>query len=983
MDHLPTIYGAAVLLPLASFATILLFARQLGKVAGSIATGAILVSAVLSFLGFGIWISNFPPVPAHHGGHGASHEERGSGGDAEHGAGHEKHSSANSQSLHYVALLQEHAPDGAKTGPAHPGQAIEADAEHGEHLVVQRPVKTGEYYTLGQFGPLRVTISYYIDTLTVLMFCMVTFIATCIHFYATGYMADELTDVVDKESLLANGQPLHRPGRFPRFFQYLSLFCFSMLGLVLSGNIAMVFVFWELVGICSYFLIGFYVERKTASTAANKAFIVNRVGDFGMIIGLMVLWSTLGTFAFGDIERTDADGHKQIEPGIFSLVRPGPSRTLIVPDGMVRADAKEELDTNDPKKKRKVSAVGEIMRDHASSRAGLQSAESEIAARMPEWRSKNYGYWLLVLAGLGIFCGCVGKSAQFPLHVWLPDAMEGPTPVSALVHSATMVAAGVYLVGRFFPAFAPEVLLVIAIVGTITMLLGASIAFAANDIKRVLAYSTVSQLGLMMLALGVGGWLAGLMHLITHAFFKSMLFMCSGSVIHAVHTNDMRRMGGLFNKMPVTAITMLIGCLAIAGVSVPFVVGFSGYYSKDAILEQSLAFWHVNGSPQAGVFFVLALAGAAMTTTYMFRMWFMTFVGRPRDQHAYDHAHESPPVMFLPLVILAVLATSVAWSYQYIGYFAVAAAFFVGKGIQQGWFKRLPGAVAHAHDPHAHEVEAEEHREVIAHDPTHAQTAHVAPAPHGHADHAHGHHDDHHAPAAPPLTWGWVATMVASTVIVGWLIQQGIGPTAKDGYSLQALLEQARPEGTLASATAAWRPNWTWPSEHFAHEEAQFATIVVPSTLLASSSWVAGILLAAAFFWWGNLNPDDVRRQFAPIYNLLVNKWWFDELYDAIFIQPTMVVSRLIASFDKRWIDGFLDGTARTGIWFSKTWDFIADRTIVDGFVNLFAAWVYSLGMSLHSLQTGRIRQYVMFIVIGALAVYLLLAFFWTPSLAH
>ena len=203
--------------------------------------------------------------------------------------------------------------------------------------------------------------------------------------------------------------------------------------------------------------------------------------------------------------------------------------------------------------------------------------------------AKGYGYWLLVLAGLGIFCGCVGKSAQFPLHVWLPDAMEGPTPVSALVHSATMVAAGVYLVGRFFPVFAPEVLLVIAIIGTITMLLGASIAFAANDIKRVLAYSTVSQLGLMMLALGVGGWLAGLMHLITHAFFKSLLFMCSGSVIHAVHTNDMRQMGGLFNKMPVTAITMLIGCLAIAGVSVPFVVGFSGYYSKDAILEQALS----------------------------------------------------------------------------------------------------------------------------------------------------------------------------------------------------------------------------------------------------------------------------------------------------------------------------------------------------------------------------------------------------------
>src|SRR5262245_5601115 len=232
--------------------------------------------------------------------------------------------------------------------------------------------------------------------------------------------------------------------------------------------------------------------------------------------------------------------------------------------------------------------------------------------------------------------------------------MGGPTPVSALVHSATMVAAGVYLVGRFYPAFTPEVLLVIAIIGAITLFLAASIAITAVDIKRVLAYSTISQLGYMMLAIGLGGWVAGMMHLITHAFFKSLLFMCSGSVIHAVHTNDMRKMGGLLNKMPVTAITMLIGCLAIAGVAVPFVVGFSGYYSKDAILEQAFSFWQENyRTPYAGVFFVLAVLGAAMTTCYMFRMWFLTFVGQPRDEHAYDHAHESPPVMYLPLVILS------------------------------------------------------------------------------------------------------------------------------------------------------------------------------------------------------------------------------------------------------------------------------------------------------------------------------------------
>jgi NADH-quinone oxidoreductase subunit L len=986
MEHLPTFYAAAVLLPLASFFAILIFANQVGRFAAWIATGAILLAGLFSFIALGIWLTHHFPKALHHE-HAAAHEEPGNhGSGAEHGA----HGSASQEAkektgfvrgempVTMIALVQEPAAKSAgehETQPPTTATAKEPDAPHGERIEVEHPVYTGEFYTLGVFGPLRITISYYIDALTVLMFCMVTFIASCIHFYAIGYMHDELSDVTDREVTLSNGSLFTRPGRFPRFFQYLSLFCFSMLGLVLSGNIAMVFVFWELVGICSYFLIGFYIERKTASNAANKAFIVNRVGDFGMIIGLMVIWSTLGTFAFGDITRTDADGNQVTEPGIFSLIRPGPDHALTVPDGMVQADAKEQVGTKKNGKPIMASSVGEIMRDHASSAEGLENGKSEIAARTPEWRAKGFGYWLLVLAGLGIFCGCVGKSAQFPLHVWLPDAMEGPTPVSALVHSATMVAAGVYLVGRFFPAFAPEVLLVIAIIGTITMLLGASIAFAANDIKRVLAYSTVSQLGLMMLALGMGGWLAGLLHLITHAFFKSLLFMCSGSVIHAVHSNDMRRMGGLFTKMPVTAITMLIGCLAIAGVSVPFVVGLSGYYSKDAILEQAMAFWQVNQTPQAGVFFILAAAGAAMTTCYMFRMWFMTFVGQPRDHHAYDHAHESPPVMYMPLVVLSLLAVSVAWNYQYIGYFAIAAAFFVGRGMQMGWFKRL------AHE-HSHEVEDVEH-ETAEHYPAvrPAETGHIFPA-HAHAHDATVLHGFQPEPLPTPFTWGWVAVMLLCTVLGGRIIQMQIGPTDRDGLSLQALLEQARPVGTLADMGGMWT-QWTWPNEHFAHAEAQFPTVVVPATLLATGSWVLGILLAAAFFWWGTLNPEDVRRQFAPVYNLLVNKWWFDELYDAIFVQPTFVISRVIAGFDKRWIDGFLDGTALACIWFSRTWDMIADRTIVDGFVNLFAAWTYSLGVSLHAIQTGRIRQYVMFIVIGAVAIFVLISFFWSPTLAR
>jgi NADH:ubiquinone oxidoreductase subunit 5 (subunit L)/multisubunit Na+/H+ antiporter MnhA subunit len=1061
MEHLPTIYAAAVLLPLASFAIILLFARQLGPFAAWIATSAILGAGLLSFVAFGLWLNNHFPQPVHHA---ASHDEHGEAGDKEQGTGDGGHKTGSTTGRsvgglapYLVALVQEP----TTGGEAHAAPSPAASSEHHD---APRPVYSDEYYTLGVFGPLRVTISYYIDTLTVVMFCMVTFIATCIHFYAIGYMHDELSDVTDKEVTLSSGEPLHRPGRFPRFFQYLSLFCFSMLGLVLSGNIAMVFVFWELVGICSYFLIGFYVERKSASNAANKAFIVNRVGDFGMIVGLMVLWSTLGTFSFGDTKTADNDGIETTEPGIFSLVRPPHNgHRLTTPVGMVRegvAPRVQEIraalfpdlsprfyyksqdeqfreilrwrsersawtdDGREPStwaqrnhewidanrewlvELKQSAQVPDVHQDLSKWLEATKVQDRDERVRPEEdWRPANirrvsrqvstavaqkfkkdlpllaagtapgdktrYGYGLLVLAGLGIFCGCVGKSAQFPLHVWLPDAMEGPTPVSALVHSATMVAAGVYLVGRFFPAFAPEVLLVIAIIGTITMLLGASIAFAANDIKRVLAYSTVSQLGLMMLALGVGGWLPGLMHLITHAFFKSLLFMCSGSVIHAVHTNDLRKMGGLFNKMPVTAITMLIGCLAIAGVSVPFVVGFSGYYSKDAILEQALSFGQSNHAPPALVFFVLAVVGAAMTTCYMFRMWFMTFVGQPRDRHAYEHAHESPPVMYLTLIVLAVMAVSVAWTYQHIGYFAIAAAFFVVRALQKGWFKYLRPSHGHEHEDVEHE------RPGHYQTGDHADAGHVFPS-HHHEEHAAVLHGARPSPAEPPISWTWLAVMLLFTLIGGRLFYWWIGPTSRDGMSLQALLEQARPLGTLTPMAGAWTA-WTWPNEHAAHVE----SIVVPATLLATASWVGGILLAAAFFWWGALRPDDVRRQFAPIYNALVNKWWFDELYDALFVQPTMVISRLIAAFDKRWIDGFLDGLARVCVWFSKTWDLVADRTLVDGSVNLFAAWMYSLGLSLRGIQTGRIRQYVLFIVVGSAAIFVLIIFFWSPTLAR
>lgn len=855
---LPMLLGLAVLLPLFSFFVILTVGPKLGKHgsgAAWIAFGAIAGAGVLSFASMGLWLlQHFPAAESHH---------------------EESHSSINAP-LTLVSLQDPHA---SETKPAQDNHAKPAQDEHaksatqkaadahahdehaaGAHGHTGKAAYNGEYYLLGQFGPLRLSIGYYIDALTICMFCMVTFIASLIHLYAMGYMHDELHDIHDHEVTMPDGHHLHRPGRFHRFFQALSLFCFSMLGLVLAGNIAMVFCFWELVGICSYFLIGFYVERKSASTAANKAFIVNRVGDFGMIIGLMVIWSCLGTFNFGDSESApDEAGHKHKTAGLFTLMQRTESdhaSAFHVPDGAV-AFASSKL----------VGDAVEALGPTADAKQ-IEVATAQVVSKVrKESQSQGLptpGYWLMVIAGVGIFCGCVGKSAQFPLHTWLPDAMEGPTPVSALVHSATMVAAGVYLVGRFFPFFAPEVLLTIAVIGCITGFLAATIALTAVDIKKVLAYSTISQLGMMMLALGVGGWVAGLMHLITHAFFKSLLFMCSGSVIHAVHTNDMNRMGGLLKKMPYTGYTMLIGCLAIAGGGIPFVIGLSGYYSKDAILEQAFSFAGTNSFWLAQALFYVPLAGAAITAFYMFRMWFMTFTGKPRDHHAYDHAHESPPIMYMPLVILSVMAIGVAWTI--------------------------------------------------------------------------------------PFT----------------------------SFSLGSLLESARPDGTLPTYTGGLT-TMTWPNEHDSHVTA----IKVPVTMMAFGSAVCGILLAAVVYYWQKVSAAEIRKQFEPAYQFLIHKWYFDELYDWMWVKPTLVLSRFVATIDRNVFDRFLHGVANFTRAFSKWWEFVADRTVVDGLINLFAGWMHSVGLSFRTLQTGRLRQYVMYIVVGAIAIFILISFFRSTSLAN
>ena len=869
---IPNLLTIAWLLPLASF-VIIWIAYSLPQLFGSrasyaiqpygayLAVGTIGLAFVLSAVTLlAFWLPTYPLSRDGHAEHETHHKHEPAGHEpaghdkAGHDAGeNENHNPSDDSSAHLLPSHWRSSPfrwasenTASETAASATTTQNEAASAERPHNNTPPPSISGNWYTLAKCGDLEITLGYYIDTLTVTMFCMVTLIATCVHVYALGYMHDELQEFTDPEVTNHDGEKLKRPGRFHRFFQYLSLFSFSMLGIVLAGNLAMVFVFWELVGICSYFLIGFYIERKTASTAANKAFIVNRVGDFGMLIGLMALWSTLGTFNFGDITREDGT----VQPGIFSQLHTKENHYHLEPTpGMVEWAARDKIQ--------------EVV---------LEKGGAAIPATVEQLRhdpNHQYGHWLLFIAGVGLFCGCVGKSAQFPLHVWLPDAMEGPTPVSALVHSATMVAAGVYLVGRSYPIFIPEVLLVIAAVGSITLFLAATIAITATDIKRVLAYSTVSQLGYMMLGLGLGGFVAGLFHLITHAFFKGLLFLGSGSVIHAVHTNEMTEMGGLRKKMPITAYTMLIGCLAIIGAGLPIVhlgyFGLSGFFSKDAIIEQSLSHMTQNEAPWLWLLFLLPVAGALMTAFYMFRLWFMTFAGQPRNEHRFDHAHESPRVMTVPLIILAIFAIGVAWEIPIIN------------------------------------------------------------------------------------------------------------------LSVPKLLEQARPIGTLATVEGKLVSELVIPTEHDSHA----FEIRLPAGLWASGMAAVGLLLAALLYLWRVVDPAKVRHNLLvrPLYALLWHKWWFDELYNLVFVKPTLWIGRFVAGFDLGVIDSILHACTWICRAMSVIVDVVGDRTLIGRTVDGIASYTWRGGLSLRRVQTGRLRQYIMFLVIGTIILFMI-ASIWRAAVA-
>jgi NADH-quinone oxidoreductase subunit L len=535
-------------------------------------------------------------------------------------------------------------------------------------------------------GELDVSWALRIDALTAVMLVVVNLVSALVHLYSIGYMHDD-----DSR---------------PRFFSYLSLFTFAMLALVTSDNLLQLFFGWEGVGLASYLLIGFWYLKPEANAAAIKAFIVNRVGDFGFALGIFGIFAALGTIGFDEIFRG--------APGLMgkSLVFLGQS-----------------VDT-------------------------------------------------LTLLCLLLFMGAMGKSAQFLLHTWLPDAMEGPTPVSALIHAATMVTAGVFMVARLSPVFAlaPAACAVVVLVGAVTAFFAATVGLVQNDIKRVIAYSTCSQLGYMFAACGAGAYAAGIFHLLTHAFFKALLFLGAGSVITALHhEQDMRRMGGLARRLPVTCAMMLIGTLSLTGVGIPHLGGFAGFYSKDAIIEAAFA----AGAPGNYAFWLLTIT-AFLTAFYAWRLMFLTF-GKARNGANHADAHESPLVMLIPLAVLALGAAAAGFLCERI---------FIGEASAEFW-----------------------------------------------------------------------------------------------GTALVATHSQAEP------------PEWV--------------------SMAATVAMLCGLVLAWLYYVAVPSLPAITARVFEPVYLFLLNKWYFDELYDALFVRPALRIGRFLWKVgDGTIIDGLgPDGIASRVLW--------------------------------------------------------------------
>jgi NADH-quinone oxidoreductase subunit L len=588
-------------------------------------------------------------------------------------------------------------------------------------------------------GALEVDWAFRIDTLTVVMLVVVTTVSSLVHLYSIGYMAED-------------------PSR-PRFFAYLSLFTFAMLMLVTADNLVQMFFGWEGVGLASYLLIGFWYTRPSAVAAAMKAFIVNRVGDFGFALGIFLVFVLFGSVGF-----------EQIFP-----------------------------------------RVGDIAKQH-------------IHFIGFDWNA-------IELAGLLLFMGAMGKSAQFFLHTWLPDAMEGPTPVSALIHAATMVTAGVFLVARMSPLYeyAPTALSVVMFIGATTAFFAGTVGLVQNDIKRVIAYSTCSQLGFMFVALGAGAYAVGIFHLFTHAFFKALLFLGAGSVIHAMHhEQDMRKMGGLLKLIPYTAGAMLIGNLALTGFPLT-----AGYFSKDAIIEASYA----AHTPGHGYAFLLLVVTAGFTSFYSWRLFFMTFTGAPRWKEA-------------------------------------------------------------GHDGHGH----------------------AADAAHGHDDHGHGHGplEPHESPLTMlvPLAVLSVGALFAGLVFSGAFIGHGFEEFWRESIA-------------------------TGPENHIMHAMHEVPGWVKFSPTIAM---VVGFGMAWLFYVKDTRLPARLAASQPVLYNFLLNKWYFDELYDTIFVRPAKFIGRFLW---KKGDGAVIDGLGPDGV----------------------SARVLDVTQQVVKLQTGYVYHYAFAMLIGVAAL--------------
>lgn len=568
---------------------------------------------------------------------------------------------------------------------------------------------------------LRVDWAFRIDTLTAVMLVVVNTVSSLVHLYSIGYMSDDP----------------HRP----RFFGYLSLFTFAMLMLVTADNLVQMFFGWEGVGLASYLLIGFWYQKPSANAAAIKAFVVNRVGDFGFLLGIFLVFVLTGSVAFDSI---------------FPQI------------------------------------------------AGLTERS---------FRFLGYDWNALTLTCLLLFMGAMGKSAQFLLHTWLPDAMEGPTPVSALIHAATMVTAGVFMVARLSPIFeyAPVALTVVVVIGATTAFFAATVGLVQNDIKRVIAYSTCSQLGYMFVAMGVGAYSAGIFHLFTHAFFKALLFLGAGSVIHAMHhEQDMRNMGGLRKYIPLTALAMGIGNIALTGFPLT-----AGYFSKDAIIESAYASVP-HGGLASSYAFVLLVVAALMTSFYSWRLYFMTFEGAPR-WGGHGHGHD-----------------------------------------------------AHGHDDHAHAHGHDDH------------------ATHGHDDHGHGHGHDHKPHESPLVMLIPLAVLSVGALLAGYVFKE-----AFIGHDYEHFWKAAL---------------FTGKDNHILHAMHEVPKWVVWSPFFAM---LIGFLLALYMYVLRPDVPGKLAAANPVLYKFLLNKWYFDEIYDFLFVKPAMWLGRFLW---KKGDGAVIDGLGPDGV---------------------------------------------------------------------